>query len=149
MSFLHRNIFAYLFSTIFVLGVYFWRITAMYQDGRFDGADATSLLGKSILLLVLATILATIVTSILFNILISITTNSQKPSYLVDERDKLIELRGMRISEIITGIGFMLAMAALALGEEPFLVFNIIVFGFASASVAGGVAKLYLYRRGF
>jgi DMSO/TMAO reductase YedYZ heme-binding membrane subunit len=149
MSFLHKNIYAYLFSTVLVFGVYFWRMAVMYQDGRFDGADATSLLGQSVLILIAVTILLTLVSSIVFNNLLAIKMCDHGSSYVIDERDRQIELRGMRISEIVTGIGFMLAMAALALGQEPFLVFNIIVFGFASASVAGGVAKLFLYRRGF
>lgn len=147
MSYLHRNIFASLFSMVLVYGVYCWHIIAMYQDGRFDGADATNLLGKSVLLLIVAAIVVTIITTILFNIVFSIATDDQKPSYVVDERDRLIELRGMRISEMVTGAGFVLAMVALAIGHASFLAFNIIVLAFASASVTEGVVKLFIYRR--
>ena len=149
MSYLQRNIFASIISTLLVFGIYYAWLFQMVQDGRFDGANGTSLLGQSVLLLIVAAIIVTIIATIIFNILFSIATNDLKPSTVVDERDRLIELRGMRISEIVTGGGFMLAMVALALGQAPFLAFNIIVLAFALASVTSGVLKLFLYRSGF
>jgi hypothetical protein len=134
---------------VLVFGIYYAVVIQMVQDGCFDEADATALLGKSILLLIIGGIVLNIIMAIVFNIVFAIAENESQPSFVVDERDKLIELRGLRISFYITGAGVILAMGALALGQSALLVFNLIVASFALGDVIGNIVMLRIYRRGF
>ena len=138
-----------IFSALLVFGVYFAVVLGMFGDGRFEGPEAASLVGKTILIVIGAAILVHIVVAIHFSIVSSAVMGDDKPSYVVDERDKLIELRGARISEWLTGAGFVASIAALAFGQSVFLVFNLIVGAFALGSVASNAAMLMIYRRGF
>ena len=149
MSYQEKRRIASIISSVLVFGVYFAIVIQMHQEGRFAGANATSLLGKSILLLIVGAIITNIVVTILFNIVSAIAEGESNPSFVVDERDKLIELKGMRISEWVTGFGFALSMGLLALGQSALLVFNVIVCGFALGDVVGSVAMLRIHRRGF
>ncbi|MBK6525203.1 MAG: hypothetical protein IPG07_06365 [Crocinitomicaceae bacterium] len=66
-----------------------------------------------------------------------------------DERDKLIELKTIRISHWIFTAGFLAAMSTQAMGMEPWTMFvTLIASGFLGAVISGS-AKIYFYRRGF
>ncbi|MES0488413.1 MAG: hypothetical protein ABUK01_00370 [Leptospirales bacterium] len=147
MSYQERNTIANLISSIIVFGLYGMYMFNMYQEGRFDGAGAAALVGKSIFVLICASILVTIAVSILFNIFYAIITK-EKVQSVTDERDKLIELKGMQVSFIAFGVGFVGSMGALALGIAPFMVFLFIMYSMFFGNGLGEIIKLYLYRRG-
>jgi hypothetical protein len=149
MTHKEKSIIVALISSFLVFGIYVWLILGMYQSGRFDGSDAAALMGKSILLLILAGIAVNIAVTITFHILFAIATNDPKPSFLVDERDKLIELKGMQAMVVTFGFGLVAAMAVLALGTAPHTVFLGIIVTMFAASAADDITRLYLYRRGF
>jgi hypothetical protein len=149
MSYHEKRSVASIVSTLLVFGTYYAAMIWMYQDGRFEGPDAASLIGLSILILIACAIAFNIVVTILFSIVFAIAEGDSHPSFVVDERDKLIELKGLRISAYLVGAGFVLSMAALALGQPVFLVFNFIVSSFAFGDVISNIAKLRMYRRGF
>ena len=149
MSHQEKNNYASLISTILVFGYYLWHVSGMFRAGEFAGAHATSLIGKSILVLIVGSIIVNIVVHILFEIFHAIITRDPEPSLVVDERDKLIELRALRISHYILGAGFVFAMGALALEQSPFMVFYLLIFSFAVSSLAENIIQLFLYRRGF
>ena len=149
MSYQEKRSIASVVSTLLVFGTYYMAMLWMYQAGRFGGPDAASLIGLSILTLIAGAIAFNIVTTILFSIVFAIAEGDAHPSFVVDERDKLIELNGLRVSAYLVGAGFILSMAALALGQPVFLVLNLIVFSFAFGDVIANCAKLRMYRRGF
>jgi hypothetical protein len=149
MSYQEKRSLASIVSTILVFGAYFTAMLWMVRAGRFEGPDAASLIGLSILILIACAIAFNIVITILFSIVFAITEGDPHPSYVVDERDKLIELNGLRISAYLVGAGFILSMTALALGQPVFLVFNFIVSSFAFAEVISNIVKLRMYRKGF
>jgi len=149
MSYQEKRSIASIVSTLLVFGTYYMAMLWMYQAGRFEGPDAASLIGLSILTLIAGAIAFNIVTTILFSIVFAITEGDAHPSFVIDERDKLIELNGLRVSAYLVGAGFILSMAALALGQPVFLVLNLIVSSFAFGDVVSNIAKLRMYRRGF
>jgi hypothetical protein len=88
-----------------------------------------------------------IVIHILFAIANRIITQEDMPD-ITDERDKLIELKCIRISHWIFILGFMLAMGSLAMGMKPYVMFLTLISSGFVASLASEVAKVIYYRRG-
>ncbi len=149
MNFEVKNIYAGFASTVIIFTIYFSTVTGMYAEGRFEGPEGMALLGKAILALMAGGIVVHIGMTILANIVFAIVQNDPKPSFVVDERDKLIELRGLRVSYYVFGGGFVAAMAALALGVAVFWVLNLLLVFCALSALAEGAVKLVLYHRGF
>lgn len=149
MTFQEKRMIASIVTTIVVFGTFFLVILGMYQDGRFAGGDAFSLLGRSILVLIVGAIVLNVVLTILFSIVHSIANRESDPSFTVDERDRQIEQRASTISHCVFGAGFVLSMIALASGQTPFMVFNLIVASFGVASLVQCGTQIFLYRRGY
>ncbi len=149
MSHQVRTTYASLFSGILIFVLYFWRISYLNGQGRFDGPDAMAVLAKTFLLMIPGGIILTIISMILTSIIFAIATNDAKPSFVVDERDRMIELRALRVSYYIFGAGFIGAMVALALGQTVFTVFNLIIAAMMLATIAEGLIQLALHRRGY
>ena len=135
-------------SSVLVNGIYFWIVFRMYAEGRFDAADSTSLIGKSILLLMVAGLASYFLAQIAVSV-VSYASSGEGIDLGVDERDKLIELRELQAAFIVFLVGFIASMATLALGGSPLLVFNLIILSLALGDVTGKLRKLHLYRRGF
>lgn len=149
MPFKERNIVVAIFTNLIVIAYFAWRICRMLQDGQFDGSDALTVWARTVLWMIPLSIVATIIGTILFNIIYAIVTRQPKPSFVVDERDKAIEITGMKATMVVISTGFMLGMVALAFGWTGFTVFNLILFSFAFADLGGNLVKLALYRRGY
>ena len=103
--------------------------------------------GKSFLYLIPVAIVVQIVIQIVFAIVNRIVTQEDIPD-ITDERDKLIELKCIRISHWIFIVGFMLAMGALAAGMKPYVMFLTLISSGFLATLASEVAKIIYYRRG-
>ena len=94
------------------------------------------------------TIISQIVIHIIFAIINKIVTNEDM-STKSDERDKLIELKAIRISHWIFTAGFLVSMTTQVIGMPPYAMFLTLVFsGFISAFISE-LAKIYFYRKGF
>jgi hypothetical protein len=65
-----------------------------------------------------------------------------------DERDKLIELRAIRISHWIFTMGFLIAMGSQAIGMQPGTMFILLISSGFISSMASEIAKIYFYRNG-
>ncbi len=144
-----KSIYASLFSTVLIFTIYFWYMAEMHGQGAFDGENAYALIGQSVLWLMVGGIVVNIIAHIAINIIYAIITNEANSNPVVDERDKLIELRALRVAYYVFGAGFVLSMISLALGQPPFIAFIIIIFSCAIASLSEGFVQLFLYRRGF
>lgn len=103
--------------------------------------------GKAFLILIPISIVAQIIVHIIFAIINKILTNEEVTT-LSDERDKLIELKGIKIAHWIFVIGFLLAMGSQAFNFELYVMFFILfLFGFIS-SFAEGIVQIYYYKKG-
>ena len=136
-------------SALIVFSVYAWYMSGMYNEGRLEGPEASSLIGMSFLALVGASIAVNIVVMTVFTIIHSIVTR-EHDHLITDERDQLIELKCMRVAFITFSMLFVAAMALLALEAlAPHLVFLLIIAAMYLAHIFGDVVRLILCRRGF
>ena len=122
----------------------------MIQGGSFNSTNVFRLWGIVIVLAILVTIFATILTHIVSNIIQAIKTKEEPViEDIADERDKLIDLRGTKITYFVSSIGVFLSMLTFALGQPPLVMFTLLIFFGVLAQIIGDISRLYLYRRGF
>jgi hypothetical protein len=150
MSYQEKNITVSLANFTLILGFYLFRIFQMIRGGGFNSANVFRLWGIVIALAVGVTIFATILTHIVSNIVEAIKTR-QEPYIedIADERDKLIDLRGTKITYLVSSIGSGLSMLTFVLGQPPLVMFTLLIFTGVVAQIIGDITRLYLYRRGF
>jgi hypothetical protein len=123
----------------------------LIQSGSFNSTSVFRLWGIIIVLAVVVTIFATILTHIVSAIVQAIKTGETDPKLedFEDERDKFIDLRGTRVTYLVSSIGSFLSMLTFVLGQPPLVMFTLLVFSGVVAQIVGDVSRLYLYRRGF
>jgi len=149
MSFQEKNLFASILALIITLVIFYPRVMEMYSMGRFEGEDGLILLGKTGLIFIGVGILALIASLVALSVLYKAITGESQAMNLVDERDQLIERRGMQISNIVTGIGFVSAMVALTVGITAVPVLFIFALAYVIAELSAGLAKIAMYRLGW
>jgi hypothetical protein len=69
-------------------------------------------------------------------------------STVEDEREKLIGLKSSGVGYVCTGIGFVSALAALALGMSALTALHILFGACAASSFIEGGVSVYLFERG-
>lgn len=149
MSYQEKNVTVALVSHLLILIYYLFNLLPIFQSGEWIASKLYALW----LVVIGATILVTIIGSILTNIILSIfeAIRSQKyedPRFITDERDHLIELKGIRIEYITYSIGVLLSIFVFIFGQPPLMMISLIfVFGIL-AEIAGDIAKITLYRQG-
>jgi len=134
-------------SSILILGFYSLYVYQKYIAGNPEILNDFKFWGRSFLFLIPVSIVVQICIHIVFAIINKIITNEDFPS-ITDERDKLIELKSIRISHWIFIIGFVLSMGALTLNMQPYVMFITLIFSGFIASIASEIAKFYFYRKG-
>ena len=151
MSFQQKNITVSLANFTLILGFYLIRVFQMVQGGSFNSANVFRLWGIIIVLAVVVTIFATILTHIVSTIIQAIKTGEQKPEVedIQDERDQVIDLRGTKLTYLVSSIGAFLSMLTFVLGQPPLVMFTLLIFFGVLAQILGDVLRLRLYRRGF
>ncbi len=134
-------------GSVLVIGFYSLYVYRNYIQADMGLLNDFQFWGKSFLYLIPVAIVVQIVIQILFAIGNRIITQEDLPD-ITDERDKLIELKSIRISHWIFTAGFMLAMGSLAMGMKPYVMFLTLISSGFVASLASEVAKIIWYRRG-
>jgi hypothetical protein len=151
MSYQEKNITVSLTSFTLILGFYLFRIFQMVQGGSFNSTNVFRLWGIVIVMAIVVTIIATILTHIGSAIFQVIKTGQEDPKIedIEDERDKIIDLRGTKVTYFVSSIGVFLSMLTFALGQPALVMFTLLVFFGVVAQIVGDVSRLFLYRRGF
>ena len=151
MSYQEKNITVSLVNFSLILGVYCIRVFQMLQGGSFNSTNVFRLWGIVIALAIAVTIFATILTHIFSAIIQAIKTGEKNPKVedLEDERDRLIDLRGTKVTYFVSSIGGFLSMLTFVLGQPPLVMFALLIFFAVVAQIIGDISRLYLYRRGF
>lgn len=134
-------------GSVLVLGFYSLYVYRNYIQADLELLNDFRFWGKSFLYLIPVAIVVQIVIHIVFAIANRIITQEDMPDF-TDERDKLIELKSIRISHWIFIFGFMLAMGSLAFGMKPSAMFLTLISSGFLASLASEVAKIIYYRKG-
>ena len=134
-------------GSVLVIGFYSLYLYRNYIQADMELLNDFQFWGKSFLYLIPVAIVVQIVIHIMFAIADRIITQEDMPGF-TDERDKLIELKSIRISHWIFIFGFMLAMGSLAMGMKPYVMFLTLISSGFIASLASEVAKIIYYRKG-
>ena len=123
----------------------------MLPIAELESSKLFRLWGIVILLGIVGTIIASIFTHIIAAIVHAIQTGEEDPKIddTEDERDKLIDLRGTRVTYIVSSLGVALSMLAFVLGQPALVMFSLLIFFGLIAQVIGDISRLVLYRRGF
>lgn len=149
LSFQERSTLVELVVSVLVYAIFGFVVWRRYQTGTFDSESVLVFWGRAILVLGGLYILFYIIGQILFYVANTIVTGEEDDELgFEDERDKLFDLISTRNSSAVFGIGFMLSMIALAIGQPATTMFVILLVSMAVSSVVGDVTKLRLYRRG-
>jgi hypothetical protein len=151
MSYQEKSITVALTSYLLLLGYYLVNLFQMLQAGGLVAARVFSLW----VIVIIATIIVNIIANILTNIVLSIVqaiktrTAEVEEQFIADERDKLIDLKGMKVAYLTFSVGVLLAMLTFVFGQPPLVMFSLIILFSIVAEIIGGIAQIYLYRRGF
>ena len=113
-------------SMILILGCYALYVYNNYIAENLAIINDTRFWAKAFLILIPVTIASQIVIHIVFAIINKIVTNEDIPT-LSDERDKLIDLKAIRISHWIFTMGFLLSMVSQVMGMQLWVMFIILI----------------------
>lgn len=164
MSYQEKRIVTGLLSGAAILAAYCLFAWGAYRAGEADAGNL-AFWAAAMLKFIGVGIAATIIIQILFHILLSVgiavrekirdaetddrqIEQSIKAEMVEDERDRLIELKALRVGFICAGAGFILSLVTLVLGRSPVLMLNILYLSFLLGSLLEGVVQLFLYRSG-
>jgi hypothetical protein len=143
-----KQILVTIINLILIFGCYSLYVYTTYIVDNFDIVNDFKFWAKAFLILIPVTIVSQIIIHIVFAIINKIVTDEDM-STLRDERDKLIDLKAIRISHWIFTAGFLLSMVSQLMGMPPYAMFiTLVVSGFVSGIVSE-IAKIYFYRKGF
>lgn len=149
MSYQEKNITVSLVSQILILVYYVANVIPMLQEGGLVSGRLFSLWAVVIICTIIVNIIGSILTNIVLTILDAIKTgSSDSESFMADERDKLISLKGMRTSYIVFSIGVLIAMLTFVFGQSPLVMFTLIILAGNAAEIIGDISQIYLYRSG-
>ncbi len=147
MDLKEKRIFVSLIGSVLILAIYCLYVYYKYIAGNPEMLNDLKFLGKSFLILIPVAIAAQIVIQIVFAIVIKIAGNEDIDP-IDDERDKLIELKAIKVSHYIFILGFMMAMGCLALGLKPWVMIVVLIASGFVASMVNEILRLYYYRKG-
>jgi hypothetical protein len=143
-----KQILVSLITSVVILGCYALYVYHRYISVNPGIINDLKFWGKAFLVLIPLSILAQIIIHIVFAIINKIVTNEDIP-VLSDERDKLIELKTIRLSHWIFIGGFLLAMGSQAAGMEPWIMFLTLILSGFTATIVSEIARIIFYRKGF
>lgn len=150
MSFQQKNIIVTLTNFSLILFIFVFRVVQMLLTDTFTERNVFWLWAIVIALAVLMTIFATIMTHIFSAVLEAILTQAEPEiEGLQDERDRIIDLRGTRVTYSVYSLGVFVAMLTYALDQPPLVMFTLLILAGIVGQIAGDIFQLHLYRRGF
>ena len=149
MSYQEKNITVSLVSFLLIVGYYLVNVVEMLQQGGLVPNRLYSLWAVVIIAGILINIIGSILTNILLAILHAIRTGGKEEErFIEDERDKLIGLKGVRVSYVTFSIGVLIAMLSFVFGQPALVMFGAIIFFSIVAEIAGDISQIFLYHRG-
>jgi hypothetical protein len=149
---------------ILILVAYCIYAYGKYQSGTI-AADDMKFWAGTMLIFVGVGVVATIIGQIVFHVLLAVTISVRekmknekcndkeiektiKNEMIIDEMEKLIELKSMRIGFAVSGMGFVAGLIFLVLNYSPAVMINIIFLSFCVGSLLEGFSRIYYYRKG-
>ena len=151
MTYKEKHISVTLVNFSLILLFFLISVGQMIITETFIKENVFRLWGIIIAAAIVVSIAGTIITLIVTAVIEMIQTGQKEPEIddVEDERDKLIDLRGTRMTDSVTSFGSLIAMLTFVFGQPPLVMFTLLIFFGVVAQVVGDAARLYLYRRGF
>jgi tellurite resistance protein TehA-like permease len=152
MSYKEKNTTVTLVNFSLILVFLLFRIFQMVRSESFNAENVFRLWGIVIVLTVIVTVAATVLTIIVSAVIEAAKTGGKEEpeiDSLEDERDKLIDLKGTKVTYFVTSIGGLIAMLTFVLGQPPLVMFTLFILFGVLAQIVGDIFRLALYRRGF
>ena len=133
-------------TSIVLSALYFHRVNQVYVD---RGADINPLTfwSGAILLIIPIGIAFHVVTQVILAVIYKVTTGESPPS-IEDERDKLIELKSLRVNHYSFLLGFFVAMLLALRGSSMTIFFVALIISMTVSGLLAEITKYYLYKRG-
>jgi len=148
MSYHEKRAIVNMLSAILITVAYSAYLFQRYLAGNAAVINDPSFWGWAFLALIAVSIVANIIIGIIFVIFYRITAREEEPSFS-DERDQLIQLKGIRTACYTFSIGIVLAMTTLVINLPLYVMFITLTYSGLVASVLDDLTQFYLYRRGF
>jgi heme/copper-type cytochrome/quinol oxidase subunit 2 len=147
MSYGERDALTGLITSLIVMGLLYWLLSAQHAAGDFSGPDGLQVWAQSVLLLVCASIGIAICVAIVFHIAYT-SLSGEKTDDRRDERDRDIDRRALTWAWYLLSLGLLGVIITLAFGDNAFSAINkVLALCIVSEAFKDG-AKLVLYRRG-
>ena len=147
MTFQEKKSLGLLISNVAVSAIYYLIVYNKFQAGELGSLGDTRMWAAIILLSIPIYIAANILMMIMVNIIQAIATQ-EEPKDIVDEMDKLIELKATRNFYHTFMVGFMLALGSQYLRMEIHVMFIILITTLVIAGIVNEISQLYFYRKG-
>ncbi|HRW09291.1 MAG TPA: hypothetical protein P5121_29525, partial [Caldilineaceae bacterium] len=146
MSFQQKNVAVTLSSFSLILIFFSVRVYQLIQQENFTESNLFWLWGIVIFMAVVVTIVAMILTHTTSTIFEVFRTGNKHPEIedFEDERDKLIDLRGTKITYTLSSLGVFVAMLTFVFGQPPLVMFTLLIFFGLLAQVIGDITRLLL-----
>jgi hypothetical protein len=135
-------------ANIIVTIPYLLFILNKFQNETFTHEGELKFWATAILLIIPIRIIVHIIIFILLSIARGIFFGESKNQELNDERDKLIELKGDRISHYTFAIVVIASMLAILFGGTLSAMFIVMIIGGFISELIGIFARVYYYRAG-
>lgn len=149
MSYQEKNITVSLVSHLLIVGYYGVNVFQMLREGGLVSTRLFSLWATVIIAVILVNIIGSILTHIVLSIIQAIKTRTcETERFIEDERDKLIELKGVQLSYITFSVGVLISMLTFVFGQPPLVMFGLIIFFSLVAEIVGDISQIYLYHKG-
>ena len=149
MSYQEKNITVSLVSHLFIMVYYLVNLFPIIQSGEWIAGRLYGLWAIVIGVNILVTIIGSILTNIVLTIVEAVRSRKyEDPRFITDERDNLIELKGIRVSYITFSVGVLISVFAFIFGQPPLLMISLIFVFAILAEIVGDIAQIALYRRG-
>ena len=147
MSFQEKENLVNIFSSLLITGVFSWFVYQRHLSGAYDLSTDYRQWGILFLWFMGVQIVARIAIYILFYILNTIITQQEEKSIL-DERIKLIRLKGIRNAYYTFFSGIMLAILGLAIGFPTYSIFIAFVIFSTLSEIMENGTQIYLSQKG-
>lgn len=148
MSFHEKRIWAMLAANVLVYG---WYFKIMVNIAVSTPNDENSIPVSGFAPYLVAVIIALIVVAIVSHIAIAVHSIQSEGDIdeTEDERDTLIKLRGENKSGAILGLGVVITIGMILMGNGPFVTANALLAALILSETVAGIFKLVDYRRSF
>lgn len=141
-----------IFSTIIITGVYAFIVYQRYLNGSVDTTDVFEFWAAAILIFIPVSVVARIFIMVIFSVVneavLTAKGEDTSDNDIIDERDKLIELKTTKISLIVFSLGFILALITQVTDMSNHMFFVTLIISGVLAEIVSEVLTVIYYRKG-